>query len=42
MILGLLTWVLLLPPVLLLVHDKPEDKGLRPDGEAAPAGGAGR
>ncbi|MDA1117829.1 MAG: MFS transporter [Proteobacteria bacterium] len=39
-ILGLLTWVLLLPPVLLLVHDKPEDKGLRPDGEAAPAGGA--
>ena len=39
-ILGLLTWALLLPPVLLLVHDKPEDKGLRPDGEAAPAAGA--
>jgi len=38
-ILGLTTWVLLLPPVLLLVIDKPEDKGLRPDGEAAPAGG---
>jgi MFS family permease len=39
-ILGLLTWALLLPPVLLLMHDKPEDKGLRPDGEAAPAAGA--
>lgn len=38
-ILGLLTWVILLPPVLLLVHDKPEDKGLRPDGDAAPAAG---
>ena len=38
-ILGLTTWILLLPPVLLLVVDKPEDKGLRPDGEAAPAGG---
>jgi MFS family permease len=39
-ILGLLTWLILLPPVLLLVFDKPEDKGLRPDGEAAPAAGA--
>ncbi|MGH8707701.1 MAG: MFS transporter, partial [Burkholderiales bacterium] len=39
-ILGLLTWVLLLAPVLLLVHDKPEDQGLRPDGVAAPAAGA--
>ena len=38
-ILGLATWVLLLPPVLLLVIDKPEDQGLRPDGEAAPSGG---
>lgn len=38
-ILGLLTWVILLPPVLLLVVDKPEDKGLRPDGDAAPAAG---
>lgn len=35
-ILGLATWALLLPPVLLLVIDKPEDRGLRPDGEAAP------
>ncbi len=32
MALGLLTWAILLPPVLLLVHDKPELKGLRPDG----------
>ncbi len=32
-ILGLLTWIIMLPPVLLLVYDKPEDKGLRPDGE---------
>ena len=40
-ILGLTTWLLLLPPVLLLLVDKPEDRGLRPDGEAAPAAGAG-
>jgi len=40
-ILGLTTWLLLLPPVLLLMIDKPEDRGLRPDGEAAPAAGAG-
>ncbi|HKI64748.1 MAG TPA: MFS transporter [Burkholderiales bacterium] len=39
-VLGLMTWVILLPPVLLLVYDKPEDKGLAPDGEAAPADGA--
>jgi len=39
-ILGLATWLILLPPVLLLAIDKPEDKGLRPDGEAAPAAGA--
>jgi MFS family permease len=38
-ILGLTTWLVLLPPVLLLVIDKPEDRGLRPDGEAAPVGG---
>jgi MFS family permease len=36
-ILGLTTWALLLPPVLLLVYDKPEDQGLRPDGAAVPA-----
>jgi len=40
-ILGLTTWLLLLPPVLLLVIDKPEDRGLRPDGEAATGAGAG-
>jgi MFS family permease len=39
-ILGLLTWLILLPPVLLLAIDKPEDKGLRPDGDAAPLVGA--
>jgi len=31
-ILGVLTWAVLLPPVLLLIHDKPELKGLEPDG----------
>ncbi len=31
-VLGLLTWLLMLPPVLLLIHDKPEPLGLRPDG----------
>ncbi|MGH1360593.1 MAG: MFS transporter [Burkholderiaceae bacterium] len=35
LVLGLLTWVILLPPVLLLIHNKPEPLGLRPDGEAA-------
>ena len=38
--LGVLTWLVLLPPVLLLVIDKPEDRGLAPDGDAAPAGAA--
>jgi len=31
-VLGVLTWVILLPPVLILIHDKPEEKGLEPDG----------
>lgn len=37
--LGLITWLLLLPPVLLLLQDRPEDRGLQPDGgtTAAPA-----
>jgi MFS family permease len=32
-VLGVMTWVLMLPPLLLLAFDKPEDLGLRPDGE---------
>jgi MFS family permease len=35
--LGISTWVLLLPPVLLFVVSKPEDVGLRPDGVSTPA-----
>ncbi len=35
-VLGVLTWALMLPPVLLLVHDRPEDVGLAPDGELSP------
>jgi MFS family permease len=38
--LGLMTWLLLLPPLLLLVQDKPEDIGLEPDGRAADARGS--
>jgi len=33
--LGILTWLLMLPPIFLLVHDNPEGLGLRPDGDAA-------
>ncbi len=32
--LGVSTWVLLLPPVLFLVHNRPENLGLAPDGDA--------
>lgn len=32
-ILGIITWVLMLPPLLFLAIDKPEDVGLLPDGE---------
>jgi MFS family permease len=39
---GVSTWVLLLPVVFVLVRDRPEQMGLRPDGVAAPAGGAER
>ncbi len=35
--LGLITWVLMLPPLLLLAIDKPEDIGMRPDGEKHPS-----
>ena len=34
-VMGVATWLLLLPPVLLLVFDRPEALGLRPDGSAA-------
>lgn len=36
--LGLATWVIMLPAVLILVHDKPEAKGLEPDGGASDRG----
>lgn len=32
-VLGLITWVTMLPPLLLLAFDKPEDVRLHPDGE---------
>jgi MFS family permease len=38
--LGLLTWLLLIPPILLLVQNKPEDLGLQPDGATEPEPGA--
>ena len=38
-VLGVVTWAMLLPPVLLLVFDRPEALGLRPDGGAAEAKG---
>ena len=31
--LGALTWLLMLPPIFLLVYDRPEQLGLRPDGD---------
>ena len=34
--LGVITWLLLIPMVLLLVQNKPEDLGLQPDGGARP------
>ena len=37
MVMGVVTWLLLLPPVLLLVFDRPEALGLRPDGPASDA-----
>ena len=36
-VMGVATWLLLLPPVLLLVFDRPEAIGLRPDGAAGAA-----
>ena len=40
-VMGLLTWLIMLPPLLLLVYDKPEDRGLHPDGVAAGTADAG-
>lgn len=39
-VLGLITWAILLPPVLLLIYDRPEDKGLIVDGDPTPPGTA--
>ena len=39
-ILGVMTWVLMLPPVIVLVFDRPEPLGLRPDGDAPAADAA--
>jgi len=36
-VLGLLTWLIMLPPIVLLLFDKPEDRGLHPDGDRAAA-----
>jgi len=38
--LGLATWGMLLPPVLLLLWNRPEEKGQQPDGAVAPTDGA--
>ena len=40
-VLGVLTWITMLPPIVFLVHDKPEDVGLAPDGLARPASAEG-
>jgi MFS family permease len=37
LVLGLLTWLIMLPPIVLLLYDKPEDRGLHPDGDRAAA-----
>lgn len=37
LVLGLLTWLVMLPPILLLIYDKPEDRSLHPDGDHAAA-----
>lgn len=41
--LGLITWLMMLPLIIVFVHNKPEDLGLRPDGAtlAGPAGSRG-
>jgi MFS family permease len=32
LLLGVMTWLILIPPILLLIWNKPEDRGLAPDG----------
>lgn len=39
--LGLITWALMIPVLLVLVQDRPEDMGLSPDNAVRPADGAG-
>jgi MFS family permease len=39
LILGVLTWIILIPPVLFLVWNKPEDLGMAPDGISVEPGG---
>ncbi len=34
-VLGVTTWVILIPPIIFLVWNKPEDRGLAPDGASA-------
>jgi sugar phosphate permease len=36
-VLGVLTWIIMLPPIILLLHDTPESLGLLPDGAARPS-----
>ncbi len=40
-VLGIMTWVLMLPPLIFFAIDKPEDVGLLPDGERRAPSGAG-
>jgi MFS transporter, OFA family, oxalate/formate antiporter len=39
MILGLMIWVIMIPISIILVRSRPEDYGLRPDGETSPKEG---
>lgn len=39
--LGVMTWVMMIPLLWLLTHDRPEPLGLRPDGDAPAAAGDG-
>lgn len=34
-VLGFMTWLLLIPPIVFLIWNKPEDRGLAPDGASA-------